>query len=110
VAEEMSFRTLTDFEGVATRLTGERLQHILGRPEMAGLERSIAETLKSPETVMQSLSDPEARLYYRYYVGTTVGDKFLAVVVKRGKAEAFVLTAYLTDRVKKGERIWPRRP
>jgi hypothetical protein len=106
----MSSRTLIDFEGDAIRLTDERLQHILGRPEMAGLEQSIADTLKSPTTVMQSLSDPEARLYYRYYVRTPVGAKFLAVVVKRGAADAFVLTAYLTDRIKKGERIWPRRP
>lgn len=77
--------------------------------EMKGLETSIEETLKSPETVMQSLSDPEARLYYRHYVGTAVGDKFLCVVVKQGQADAFVVTAYLTDRVKKGEQIWPAR-
>jgi hypothetical protein len=76
---------------------------------MKGLETSIEETLKSPETVMQSLSDPEARLYYRHYVGTAVGDKFLCVVVKQGQADAFVVTAYLTDRVKKGEQIWPAR-
>ena len=102
-------RILRDFEGRAVRLTDERLEHILGHPEMQGLESSLEETLKSPETVVQSLSDPEARLYYRHYVGTPVGDKFLCVVVKLGPADAFVVTAYLTDRVKKGEQIWPER-
>lgn len=100
----------SSFEGVAIRLTDERLQHILERPEIPELARSIEETLKTPETVIQSLSDPEARLYYRYCVQTAVGDELLCVVVKRAEADAFVLTAYLTDRVKKGRQLWPRRP
>ena len=38
-----------------------------------------------------------------------VGDKYLCVVVKVLPADAFVLTAYLTDKVKKGEQLWPAR-
>ena len=56
---------------------------------------------------MQSFSDAAARLYYRHYVGTPVGDKFMCVVVKVSGPDAFVITAYLTDRVKKGKQIWP---
>lgn len=63
-----------------------------------------------PSGTLDHPPDPEARLYYRYYVGTVVGDKFLCVVVKLGEADAFVVTAYLTDRVKKGEQIWPKKP
>ncbi len=74
---------------------------------MSGLESSIGETLANPQRVVQSLSGAQARLYYRYYLGTLVGDKFLCVVVKLAAADAFVVTAYLTDRVKKGKRIWP---
>ncbi len=103
-------RILRDFEGRAIRLTDERREHILSHPEMSGLEASIGEVLGSPETVVQSRSDPEARLYYRYYFGTAVGDKFFCVVVKLTEADAFVVTAYLTDRVKKGKRIWPTEP
>jgi hypothetical protein len=40
-------------------------------------------------------------------IGTAVGDKFLCVVVKLIEADAFVVTAYLTDQVKKGKQIWP---
>jgi hypothetical protein len=67
----------------------------------------VGETLADPETVVQSLSDEDAQLYYRHYVGTPVGDKFMCVVVKVSEADAFVITAYLTDRVKKGKQIWP---
>ena len=83
-------RILRDFEGRAIRLTDERRQHILEHPEMSGLGSSIGETLANPQRVLQSL-----------------GDKFLSVVVRLAAADAFVVTAYLTDRVKKGKRIWP---
>lgn len=58
--------------------------------------------------VIQSASDPDAHLYYRYYVATLVGGKFLCVVVKLAQDDAFVLTAYLTDKRKKGVVVWPR--
>ena len=52
--------------------------------------------------------DPEARLYYRFYVGTQVGDKYLCVIVKVRDADAFVLTVYLTDKIKRGAQLWPK--
>lgn len=100
-------KLLHDFEGRAIRLTDERLVHILERPEMAALEPEIETTLRSPQTVIQSIVDDEARLYYRFFVGTKVGDKHLCVVVKVLPANAFVITAYLTDKVKRGEQLWP---
>jgi hypothetical protein len=59
------------------------------------------------EPIVELLSDPQAHLYYRFYMGTRVGDKFLCVVVKVRETAAFVLTAYLTDKIKKGVRLWP---
>ena len=38
-----------------------------------------------------------------------VGDKWLCVVVKYTADDAFVLTAYLTDKLKKGEQLWPTK-
>jgi len=101
-------KLLHDFEGRAIRLTDERLVHILERPEMEALEPEIETTLRSPQTVIQSISDDEARLYYRFYMGTKVGDKYLCVVVKVTPVDSFIITAYLTDKVKKGEQLWPR--
>ena len=102
-------RSLRDYEGRAVRLTGERLAHIREHPEMAELEVAIEETLARPARVVQSLSDLQALLYYRWYVGTAVGDKYLCVVVKVVGTDAFVLTAYLTDTIKKGRQVWPTR-
>ncbi len=101
-------RVICDYQGLAVRLTDERLAHILEHPEMAKLEGAIGDTLSHPERVVESLSDPQARLYYRFYIGTRVGDKWLCVVVKVIGEDAFVLTAYLTDRIKGGVQIWPR--
>ena len=56
--------------------------------------------------VITSLSDPSVRLYYRYRPRTLVGGKYVCVVVKTTSADAFVLTAYLTDSVKKGAPVW----
>lgn len=97
---------LRDYEGVEVRLTDERLKHILEHPEMSDMETEIGKTLSDPERVVRSRSDEEVRLYYRFYPDTPVGGKFLCVVVKVHADDAFVITAYLTDRVKEGESLW----
>jgi len=102
-------RILRDYEGRTIRLTNERLAHILEHPEMQGMERRIEETLLRPERVMESLSDPQARLYYRMYVATRVGDKHLCVVVKLADNDAFVLTAYLMSKPAGERQLWPKR-
>lgn len=99
-------KTFRDQDGIEIRLTEERLAHILEHPEMRGLEGAIEETVREPIAVVKSVADSEARLYYRLYTGTIAGDKFLCVVVRTGGNDAFVLTAYLTDRIKRGLRIW----
>jgi hypothetical protein len=102
-------KVVRDVQGLAIRLTDERRHHILEHPEMAEMEDAIEETLRDPERVVRSFSDPDAHLYYRFYFRTVVGGKFLCVVVKLVEKDAFVLTAYLTNRIKKGERLWPIR-
>jgi hypothetical protein len=100
-------KVLHDVQGLAIRLTDERRAHILEHAEMAEMESAIEETLREPERVVRSMSDPDAHLYYRFYFRTVVGGKFLCVVVKLAENGPFVLTAYLTNRMKKGERLWP---
>jgi hypothetical protein len=84
------------------------MEHILEHPEMAGMERAIEETLHQPDRVIESLSDPAVHLYYRVFFRTVVGGKFLCVVVKVAQSNPLVITAYLTDRLTKGARIWPK--
>lgn len=66
-SERNPMKLLRDYQGLAIRLTDERLAHILEHPEMAGLEQAIEETLLQPERVIESFSDPTAKLHYRYY-------------------------------------------
>ena len=97
--------TFLDRAGGRVRLTPERLAHIREHPEMIGLERDLVEALREPRVVVQSLTDPSAILHYRFCRETLVGDKWLCVVVKYTELDAFVLTAYLTDRIKKGRPL-----
>ncbi len=101
---------LSDYRGLRIRLTEERREHILEHPEMAPMESAIAEALAHPHVVVESLRDADAQLYYRYYSHTMVGGKFVCVVVKIQAEDAFVLTAYLTDQMKKGNIIWTEKP
>lgn len=100
-------KQIPDFRNQLVRLSDERLRHILEHPEMEGLEAKIEETLRSPAFVMLSRTDSRVSLSYRYYFGTTVGDKWLCVVVKYGDEDAFAITAYLSDKIKPGEQLWP---
>lgn len=102
-------KVLVDYQGKNVRLTDERLAHILEHPEMTDMERAMKETLRDPELVVRSKADDTANLNYRYYYGTKVGDKWLCIVVKYVSDDAFVLTAYLTDKPKKGDQVWPSR-
>jgi len=102
-------KTLMDYQGKTVRLTDERLAHIKEHPEMVNMESALEETLRGPQLVIRSGTDASANLNYRYYYGTLVGDKWLCVVVKYVIDDAFVLTAYLTDKPKKGEQLWPSR-
>ena len=74
---------------------------------MTGMAGDIQRALREPEWVRRSRSDPDARLYYRYYAQTPVGGRWLCVVVKYAENDAFVVTAYLTDKLKAGETRWP---
>jgi len=54
-------------------------------------------------------SDADVRLFFEFYSRTAVGDKWLCIVVKYLPDDAFVTTAYLTDKMKTGETIWPTK-
>ena len=95
-----------DCWGAAIRVTEERLAHVVEHPEMDGQEEHIKQTLLEPEVVVQSNSDPEVRLYHRSYQHSIIGEKCLCAVVKWRSDDRFLLTAHLTDKVKRGTVIW----
>jgi hypothetical protein len=98
---------VVDCFGREVRVTDERLAHILEHPEMRDMEGEIERVLRMPQMVRRSRSDDAVRLYYEFYAQTVVGGKWLCIVVKYLETDAFVITAYLTDKPKTGEDLWP---
>jgi len=102
-------KIVRDCFGRTVRLTDERIAHVLRHPEMAGMEQAIGRVLESPAEVRVSRADDTVQLFYEFYAETRVGGNWLCVVVKYQQDDGFMVTAYLTDRLKPGERIWPTR-
>jgi hypothetical protein len=100
-------KIVPDCFGRQIRLTDERLAHIFEHAEMAGMAAEIERVLREPQFVRRSRGDETVRLFYEFYAQTIVGGKWLCVVVKYGESDAFVITAYLTDKPKAGEDLWP---
>lgn len=81
---------------------------IFYRVVYAGIQDRLKETLLNPDLVIQLNWDETVSLSYRFYRGTRIGDKWLCIVVKHDGDDAFVLTAYPTDRLKEGTLIWKK--
>ena len=102
-------KVIKDCFGYSVRLTDERLAHILEHAEMAEMEQELEQVLQTPSEVRLFRTDDNVRLFYEFYKRTRVGGKWLCVVGKYLPDDAFVITAYLTDTMKAGETVWPKR-
>lgn len=70
---------------------------------MRGKENEVKETLKDPDEIKRSTKDPTVYLYYKRQ-----GNIFVCVVCKHLNDEGYVVTTYLTDKMKIGEVVWKR--
>jgi hypothetical protein len=68
-------------------------------PAMAGQENLVKLTLKGPEEVRRSRKDGTVHLYYR-----KSGDNYCCVVAKHLNGDGFVVTTYMTSKIKIGDR------
>ena len=92
------------------RLTKERQEHIeVDHPEMLAQINRIQGTLINPDIVVRSRTDPDVELFYRHYDVTPVTKKYLCVVVKVLDDDTFIITAYFTDKIKRGEILWKKK-
>ena len=71
-------------------------------PEVIGKEADVQGCLRQPEQVRRSTQD---QAVYWFYVSQPPDDR--AVVVKRLDGKGFIITSYLSDKVKEGETVWP---
>ena len=73
-------------------------------PVMAGHEKDVKAVLESPEEIRRSKTDPSVYLFYK----TQRKDRWVCAVSKRLNGDGFLITAYPTDSIKSGEKIWPK--
>jgi hypothetical protein len=99
---------LQDRFGRAVRLTDERIAHILEHDEMIGQLDKVEETMREPDVVIRSRRDPDVHLYHKHYPTTPITEKDLLVAIKVTPTDAFVLTVFFTDSIKRGEQIWEK--
>ena len=70
-------------------------------PEIKGNLFFLKETLKMPDLISKSRIDKTVLLFYKRMNGY-----WLCVVTKNNVLEGFIITAYITDKIKEGEKIW----
>ncbi len=97
---------LIDRSGRRIKLTEESWKHIAGtHPEIKDMLKDLKGAVEDPELIKRSIYNENVVLLYRYYEHIYEG-KYMCVVV--GLDEESIVTAYITDRIKKGEVIWKR--
>lgn len=69
-------------------------------PAMQGKEELVKSTLTTAEQVRRSRKDPSVSLYYKKHES-----RYCCVVVKHLNGDGFVVTTYMTDRIKVGEVV-----
>ena len=103
-------RWFRDIHNRRIRLTDERQVHIeTDHPEMSGQIDKIQETMSNPDIIVRSRTDLDVELFYRHYDITPVTEKYLCIVVKILRRDMFIITAYFTDTIKRGEVLWERK-
>lgn len=96
-----------DVRGRSLRLTEEREDHIRTvHPELTDLPEYLGSTIRAPDRIVQSRTDETVELFYRSFETTPVTSKYLCVVVKAAVEDPFIITAYFTDSIKRGEVLW----
>ena len=98
------------FLGKPVELTSERMKHITQRhPELGpGAEELIRECINDPDEILAVSAEPEALMFTRK-LNLRIGGRFLVSVVLedgRGSPRHWVVTAYTTGSLGKGETIW----
>ena len=105
--QDGSLFTVTTRLSFDVRVTDRQWQKIIleKHPVMAGREGDVRAVLSDPEEVRQSKRDSKVFLFYR----RERPGRWLSVVVKKGdNKDGFLVTAYPTDAIKEGERIWTK--
>jgi hypothetical protein len=90
--------------GYRVFLTRDRWRQIIKQkhPALAGREKEVRTCLESPQLIRESAKEADVHMFY-----APADDVFLCVVVAPADENArFVVTAYFTKNIKKGNDLW----
>lgn len=92
--------------GFTVRVTRDYWRTIttIKHPAMHGCEAEVQATLETPEEIRRSKSDANVYLFYR----SRHNRRWVCAVSKQEGRTGFLITAYITDAIKEGKRIWPK--
>jgi hypothetical protein len=88
--------------GKRIRCAARHWQSIVRKHDaLTGLADAVADTLQHPRYIRLSKEDDRVFLYY-----ARRGKYVLCVVCRHLNGDGFIITAYLTDRIKKGVTVY----
>lgn len=73
-------------------------------PSIRSKEQDVRETLQNPDIVRRSKTDENVFLYYKRY-----RRHYLCVVARHKNGNGFIITVYMTNKIKEGKLIWQKR-
>lgn len=91
-------------QGITVRTTKDYWERIVNikHPSVKPLREEVKQTLAAPDQIRKSKQDENVHLYYK-----SIGKLHLCVVVDcTNTDEGYIITAYLTDRIKEGEQTY----
>jgi hypothetical protein len=77
---------------------------LIKHPDIANYENEIQQTINEPDVIYQSQRDINVLLFYRILKAK----RWLVAVARRLNGEGYLITAYQTDAIKTGEKLWPK--
>ena len=102
-AKDVIFEVRTPL-GVSVRTTSDYWKIIttIKHPVMVKYRKEVKSALSDPDEIRRSKQDPRVHLYYK-----NIGKVSVCVVSDHiDSKEGYIITAYLTDRIKEGEQIY----
>ena len=81
-----------------------RVITVLKHPSIATKQAEVQETLQTPDEIRRSVKGNKVFLYYKKY-----GSRYLCVIVRHRNGTGFIITAYLTKKIKEGIMLWQKK-
>lgn len=103
VVQDVYFQVKTP-NGTIIRTTKDYWQRIVTtkHPSIAKYEDQVKGVLQDPDEIRRSKQDQRVHLYYK-----SIGKLYVCVITDHIiEKEGYIITAYLTDRIKEGEQIY----